>query len=106
MPLVWLALAVAVVAVVAASINVTLKGREAFRGAKRLSGTVSSELERIEEATGQIEEHLARAEASSARLETALDRLQRSRAQLNVLRSAIDDVRDSIGRVTAVYPRK
>ena len=106
MPLFWLALAVAIVAGVASSIYVTLEGREAFRGAKRLSGTLSSELERIEEASGQVEEHLARAEASSSRLEAELDRLRRSRAQLNVLTSAIDDVRASIGRVTAVYPRK
>jgi hypothetical protein len=106
MPLFWLALAVAIVAVVASSIYVTRKGLEAFRGAKRLSGTVSSELERIEEASGQIEEHLARAEAGSAKLEAELDKLRRSRARLNVLTSAIDDVRASIGRVTAVYPRK
>jgi septal ring factor EnvC (AmiA/AmiB activator) len=106
MPLFWLALAVAIVAVVASSIYVTLKGREAFRGTKRLSGALSSELERIEEASGQIEEHLARAEKSGAKLEAELERLRRSRAQLNVLTSAIDDVRASIGRVTAVYPRK
>lgn len=106
MPLFWLALAVAIVAVVASSIYVTKRGLEAFRGAKRLSGTVSTELERIEQATGQIEEHLARAEASSSKLEAELERLRRSRAQLNVLTSAIDDVRASIGRVTAVYPRK
>ena len=106
MPLFWLALAVAIVAVVASSIYVTLKGLEAFRGAKRLSGTVSSELERIEEASGEIEEHLARAEKSGARLEAELERLRRSRARLSVLTSAIDDVRASIGRVTAVYPRK
>ena len=106
MPLIWLALAVAIVAVIASSIYVTRKGLEAFRGAKRLSGTVSTELERIEQASGQIEEHLARAEASSSKLEAELERLRRSRAQLNVLTSAIDDVRASIGRVTAVYPRK
>ncbi len=106
MPLFWLALAVAIVAVIASSIYVTRKGLEAFRGAKRLSGTVSTELERIEQASGQIEEHLARAEASSSKLEAELERLRRSRAQLNVLTSAIDDVRASIGRVTAVYPRK
>ena len=106
MPLFWLALAVAIVAVVASSIYVTLKGLEAFRGAKQLSGTVSSELERIEEASGQIEEHLLRAAESGSKLEAELDRLRRSRARLNVLLSAIDEVRDSIGRVTAVYPSK
>jgi hypothetical protein len=106
MPLFWLALAVAIVAILASSIYLTLKGREAFRGVKRLGGQVSEELERIERASGEIEQHLARAEASSARLDAELAQLRRSRARLNVLTSAIDEVRDSIGRVTAVYPRK
>jgi len=106
MPLFWLALAVAIVSVVASLIYVTLKGLEAFRGAKRLGGTVTGELERIELATGEIERHLTLAAESGARLETELEQLRRSRARLNVLRSAIDEVRDSIGRVTAVYPSK
>jgi len=106
MPLFWLALAVAIVAVVASSIYVTLKGLEAFRGAKRLGGTVSDELERIEQASDEIEQHLTRAAESGSRLEAELAQLRRSRARLNVLRSAIDEVRASAGRVTAVYPRK
>jgi septal ring factor EnvC (AmiA/AmiB activator) len=106
MPLFWLALAVAIVAVVASSIYVTKRGLEEFRGAKRLSGAASTELERIEQASAQIEGHLARAAESGSKLEAELERLRRSRAQLNVLTSAIDDVRASIGRVTAVYPRK
>ena len=106
MPLFWLALTAAIVAVVASSIYVTLKGLEAFRGAKRLGGTVSDEVERIERTTGEIERHLALAAESGSRLEVELAQLRRSRARLNVLTSAIDEVRDSIGRVTAVYPRK
>ncbi len=106
MPLFWLALAVAIVTVVASLIYVTLKGLEAFRGAKRLGGTVTGELERIELATGEIERHLTLAAESGARLEIELEQLRRSRARLNVLMSAIDEVRDSIGRVTAVYPSK
>ena len=43
---------------------------------------------------------------SGARLEIELAQLRRSRARLNVLMSAIDEVRDSIGRVTAVYPQQ
>ena len=104
MPLFWLALALAIVAVVASLIYVTLKGLEAFRGVKRLGGTV--ELERIELASGEIERHLTLAAESGTRLETELEQLRRSRARLNVLMSAIDEVRDSIGRVTAVYPSK
>ena len=106
MPLYWLALAVSVVVVIASALYTTLKGVESFRAFKALGGRVSSELERIELATGQIERHLVLAAESGARLDAELAELRRSRAQLNVLTSAIDDVRASWGRLTAVYPRK
>jgi hypothetical protein len=44
--------------------------------------------------------------AGSPRLEAVSARFRISRARLAVLRSAVKDVRDSVGRVTAVYPRK
>jgi hypothetical protein len=106
MPLFWLALAVATVSVVASAIYLTLKGLEAFRAFKGLGRSVTSGLERIERATGEIERHLALAGESGARLESELAQLRRSRASLNVLRSAIADVRASVGRITSVYPRK
>ncbi len=106
MPLFWLALAVAIVAVVASAIYLTLKGLEAFRAFKRLGATVTGEIERIERASGEIERHLALAAESGSRLDSELSQLRRSRGRLNVLTSAIDDVRASVGRVTAVYPRK
>jgi hypothetical protein len=106
MPLFWLAVAVAVVAVVASAIYVTLKGLEAFRAFKALARSATSELERIDRASGEIERHLALAAESSTRLDAELAQLRRSRARLNVLTSAIADVRASVGRVTAVYPRK
>ena len=74
--------------------------------AKVLGATVSRELERIEVASGQIERHLALAAESGARLDAELAQLRRSRARLNVLTSAIEDVRASVGRLQAVYPRK
>ena len=106
MPLFWLSLAVAIVAVVASAIYLTLKGLEAFRAFKQLGSTVTGEIERIERASGEIERHLALAAESGSRLDSELAQLRRSRARLNVLTSAIDDVRASVGRVTAVYPRK
>ena len=106
MPFVWLALAVAAASVIASAIYLTLKGLEAFRACKGLSRNVTSELARIEEASSQIERHLALATESGARLDSELADLRRSRARLNVLTSAIDDVRASVGRLTAVYPRK
>ena len=106
MPLFWLALAVALVSVVASAIYLTLKGLEAFRAFKRLGRSVTDGLGRIEQASGEIERHLALASESGTRLESELAQLRRSRARLNVLTSAIADVRASVGRVTAVYPRK
>jgi hypothetical protein len=106
MPLFWLALAIAIVSIVASSIYVTRKGLEAFRGVKRLGGAVTGELERIERTSGEIERHLALATESGAKLEAELEQLRRSRTRLNVLTSALDDVRASVGRLTAVYPRK
>jgi hypothetical protein len=104
--LVWLALAVALVATVGAATFAVLRGLEAFRAVKRLGRSVSEGIARIEASTARIEEHLTRASESGSRLDASLGRLRRSRAELNVLTSAIDDVRDSAGRVTAVYPRK
>jgi hypothetical protein len=106
MPLYWLALAVAVAVVIASTIWTTMKGLEAFRALKRLGGAVTSEVARIEQASGQIERHLALAAESGMRLDAELAQLRRSRARLNVLTSAIDDVRTSWGRLTDVYPRK
>ncbi len=106
MSLYWLALAVAVVIVIASAIYTTLKGLETFRAFKTVSGAVTSEVERIELASGEIERHLALASESATRLEAELEQLRRSRARLNVLTSAIDEVRASVDRLTAVYPRK
>jgi hypothetical protein len=106
MSLYWFALAGAVVIVIASAIYTTRKGLETFRAFKAVSGAVTGEVARIELASGEIERHLAFAAESTTRLEAELEQLRRSRARLNVLTSAIDEVRASIERVTAVYPRK
>ena len=106
MPIVWLALIIALVLTVASAIFVTLRGLEAFRAFKRLSRGIAGELERIAATSGEIERHLALAAESGTQLEASLARLQPSRARLNVLTSAIADVRAAVGRVTGVVPRK
>ncbi len=102
----WLALAVAVVLTVASLLYVTLKALGAFRAFKALSRSVGQELERVTATTAQIERHLELAAESGSQLEASLSRLRASRSQLNVLTSALSDVRASVGRVTAVVPRK
>jgi hypothetical protein len=104
--MVWLALTIAVLLVIASSIFVTLKGLQAFRAFKALGRNVGAALERVSSASGEIERHLELASESGTRLEASLARLRASRARLNVLTSAIDDVRASFGRITSVYPRK
>lgn len=102
----WLALTVALLLTVGSAIVLTLRGLAAFREFKRLGREVGAGLELIATASGQIERHLALAAESGSRLEASLERLRESRARLNVLRSALADVRASVGRVTSVYPKK
>jgi hypothetical protein len=102
----WLSLAFAVVLIIASSVYATLKGLEAFRAFKALGRTVGTELERVSATSAQIERHLELAAESGSNLEESLARLRASRSQLNVLTSALSDVRASVGRITAVVPRK
>ena len=102
----WLSLAVALVAVIASSVFLTLRGLEAFRAFKAAGGNIGTGVERIEQASGEIEKHLTLAAESGTRLDAELAQLRRSRARLNVLTSAMEDVRASFGRAAAVYPRK
>lgn len=102
----WLALTVALLLVIGSAIYLTLTGLAVFRDVKRLRRKVTAELDRIATASGQIERHLALAAESGSRLEASLARLRESRARLNVLTSALADVRASVGRVTAVVPKK
>jgi hypothetical protein len=76
--------------------------RDLGRSGKALAdglAAVSTRLERMSAAAEGPGEVTARAEPSVARLQVSL-------ARLAVLRAAVSDVRDSVGRVTAVYPRK
>jgi hypothetical protein len=104
--LLWLSLAFAVVATIGSAIYLTLRGLESFRAFKALARSASEGLQRIEVSSARIEGHLARAAESGGRLDTELAQLRRSRARLTVLTRALDDVRASFGRITAVYPRK
>src|SRR5262245_31194420 len=106
MTIVWIALVLSFAAVVAATIDTTTKGIKLFRASRRLSDLTGKELVRIEAATGEIERHLAAAERSSEALQASVARLARSRAQLNVLLRAIDEVRETIRRVTLYLPAK
>jgi hypothetical protein len=103
---VWLALAVSLVAVVVATVVTTRRGLGLYRDFKRLGGSLGDELLVIERNTAEIETHLAAASRSSDALSVSVARLAESRARLNVLLAAIADVRAKVARVTSFLPRK
>ena len=102
----WLALAFVVLATVGSIVYAVLKGLEVFRESKQLLSVAGEDLDRIERSSGEIERHLQAAATSATELNASLARLQSSRARLAVLTTAIADVRASVDRITAVYPRK
>jgi len=79
-------LAVAVVAIVFAS----LQGFALWRQAKRTGGKFSAELSSFEERSAQAERLLAEADRSSQDLEAAVARLRVSRARLEVLLGSLE----------------
>ena len=106
MAFVWLALAVSVVPVVAATTLTTLRGIELFRTFRALGQGVGSEVSSIERKAGLIEGHLTAASRSGDALSAAAARLAVSRARLNVLLSALADARAAVGGLTGLVPRK
>ena len=106
MALVWLALALSLVAVIVAVVFTTLRGIELFRISRALGSAVGPELAAIERSSAEIEGHLQAAEKSSQALTASLERLQRSRVELNVLLAAFADARASLDRITGLWPAK
>jgi hypothetical protein len=92
-------------AVVAAAAYLVVQALKGWRSFKRLRRHTAKELARLAEVADATAASAARASdqsrfnASSARLRVAL-------AELAVLRSALDEATDAVGRIVAVYPRK
>ena len=102
----WVPLTIAIASVVVSVTYATMRGLEVFRAFKGLSRKAAASVDRIAAAAAEIETHLGAAAEAGSRLDRSVTRLKASNARLNVLRSALDDVTSSFGRVTAVYPRK
>jgi hypothetical protein len=102
----WLSLAVAVVLPAVGIVVLVRRGLALWRDLKRAARAFGAGLDDIGR---KVERMSTGAEALgdvAARAEPPADRLRVSLARLAVLRSALRDVQDSVGRVTAVYPRK
>ena len=104
--LLWIALAFAVVAPIAAAARTARAGLRLWREVKATRTNVLGELDRLADAADAALTHAERTGGGSQQLSNSLTRLARSRRRLAVLRSAWDEVTDSVGAVTSFYPRK
>jgi hypothetical protein len=102
---IWGSLIAVFLAGVAALALVVVRSRVAWRDVRY---TGRDTVRRLDELTVKAEATADRLEVAgdTAELEESLGRLRVSLAQLAVLREALDEVQDGVGRVAAVVPRK
>jgi methyl-accepting chemotaxis protein len=104
---VWLiALIVSGVVVVAATVHLVRRGLDLYRAFRDSGGAIGEGTLKVAGAAEQTAAKAERLAEGTGKMADAVSRLQRSQAQLNVLTQAIRDVQDSVGRITAVVPRK
>ena len=103
---VWISLIFLFFALTYGGVRIFRSGRVLWRDSQSLLSSLDGTLSHVTASADSLAERTARFEDSSARLEAALHRFSASRARLAVLAAAVKDVQDSIGRVTAFYPRK
>ena len=101
---VWIALALLAVGVVAGMIYAVVRGLALWRQIKRTGSSFTAESERIAETSAQMQVHLDRASASGARLAGATERLATSRARLEVQLQAVREARHTMRRLLWFLP--
>jgi sigma54-dependent transcription regulator len=104
--LVWIALFVLLLAVTAGSVHVFLRLRRFWRTFQSFGSALDGTLRELTASLDRLAGNTDSFGSATPRLETSLARLRRSLARAAVLRAAVQDVQDSLGRLTAVYPRK
>ena len=104
--LIWIALAFLLVALVASSTVVFLRGRRLWRHISAFSGEAETALDQVMSAAAITEERSAAFTANQERLTKAKERLQVSLAELAVLRAAADEARAPLNRLRALLPTK
>jgi cell shape-determining protein MreC len=103
--LVWIALVV-LFALTVGSVHVFLRLRRFWRTFQTFGSALDGTLRELTASLDRLARNTDSFASSTPRLEASLAKLQRSLARAAVLRAAAQDVQDSLGRLTAVYPRK
>jgi hypothetical protein len=104
--LVWIALFVLLFALTVGSVHVFLRVRRFWRTFQSFGSVLDGTLRELTGSLDRLAGNMDSFGSSTPRLEASLARLRRSLARAAVLRAAMQDVQDSLGRLTAVYPRK
>ena len=102
---IWAALTVGTAATLAAAAYVAVRVLQGWRALKRFRRHLGRSLQGLAdkaEHTGELVEGVS----DQRELERALSSLRVALAKLAVLRAAVAETRESLTRVTAVYPRK
>jgi len=102
----WIALAAAIVAVVASSVVLTVRGIRLRRDMRALGGVLAEASVQLAVRTAEAEAALDRLEAQQERIREASDRLHRDLGPLAVLRAEIERFRTAVGAVRAAVPSK
>ncbi|HZD88113.1 MAG TPA: hypothetical protein VE088_08930 [Gaiellaceae bacterium] len=102
---IWAALIAGGLAVVAALVFLVVRILEAWRAFTRIRGHLSDAAEGLT-AQGEAVADRAAGALDTSRVAASLMRLRTSLAQLAVLREAVDEVQDTLGRLATVMPRK
>ena len=102
---IWGALTFAGMAGIGAVALLVARTRQAWRSLKETHREVVTRLDSLAAAGDATADKVAAA-GDTSELQESLERLRCSLARFAVLRSAIDDAQVTLGRITAVVPRK
>jgi Flp pilus assembly protein TadB len=104
--LVWIALFVLLFALTVGSVHVFLRLRRFWRTFQTFGTALDGTVRDLTGSLDRLARNTDSFASSTPRLEASLAKLRHSLARAEVLRAAVQDVQDSFGRLTAVYPRK
>jgi hypothetical protein len=102
----WLALALFILLPAIGAVFLFRRGLALWRDLKRGGAALADGLDDLGGRLERMSQRVAGVGDATARVEPSVARLQTSLAELGVLRAAVRDVQDAVGRMTAVYPRK
>jgi hypothetical protein len=104
--LLWLALLVLVVSVTAGAAFVVFRALALWRSVKSFAAALENAVTAVVATAARLTAEAEALGTTLPRVEQRVSQLQVSLARLAVLRAAVQDVRDAIAGVTAVYPSK